>query len=331
MLVRCVHQYALWIGLAGAGLAAIALLFYTVFKKNITYIFPYVHHVKNRLAVFGPWYAPSKLFLAARIGTYALLIAALIRPVIVDERSRVRVKGRALMLLLDMSGSMQLFDDLNDRRSRFEVAKNELIRFIDQRVDDSLGLVIFGATAFSRCPLTYDKKLLQLMVGDLELGMINCEGTVLAGGLAMALNRLKAAKAKSKIVVMLTDGEPSCHDIAPGPVIELAKKLGVRVYTIGVGSEGGGYAQLPFQGVVQCQTPLNKNLLGMIAQETGGAFFRAERPDELATIYQKIDALERTELEVPRYTRFYELFPWLLIGALCCLFGEWVMRWWLVF
>ncbi|HBL99015.1 TPA: hypothetical protein DDZ86_05240 [Candidatus Dependentiae bacterium] len=298
--------------------------------KEPTYLYPFVHILRKEGVGSAPSFSVQRLALWLRWVALVMLLLGTARPQLLDESSRIFVEGRDIQLVLDVSGSMQLFDDLKDRRSRFDVAKQELLRFVGKREDDSLGVIIFGAMAFSRCPLTQDKKLLKDIVDSIELGIVNPDGTVLSAALALAIGRLRTSPAKSKIVILLTDGAPSPEDISPEPVIALAKKCGVKVYTIGVGSEGGGFIDSPLQGVIRLNTARNDALLQHIADETGGLFFKAERPEDVARVYESIDALEKTSYELPQYTRFVELFPVFLLVALALLTVELCMRWWWV-
>ncbi len=315
------------------GVLAVALA-YTILKycrREPLLEWPYAAVVKKLMAQSGRGWSIKRFVRFLRIFAVINLLLATARPQYVDEDSRLPVEGRDIMLVLDVSGSMQVFDDQKDRITRFDAAKREVLNFIERRVDDQLGLVFFAATAFSRCPLTHDKTLLKSLVSDLQLGMINPDGTVLSAALAVAVNRLRSSKAHTKIIIVLTDGAPSEYDIAPDEVISLAKQSGVKIYTIGVGSEEGGFAQVPFYGLVRCQTPLNVALLERFAHETGGAFFRAERPEEITRVYQTIDALEKSEYDVPRYTRQIELFPLFAWFAFLAVLSEILIRaWWVL-
>ena len=243
----------------------------------------------------------------------ALLIA---RPQLIDKQSQVNVEGIDIMLVLDVSGSMRMFEDLNDRTSRLQIAKDEAIKFVEKRDNDPIGLVIFAQEALSRCPVTLDKKMLESIIKDIQLGLINPEGTMLSKGLVMGINRMKKSKAKSKIVIALTDGEPTEGDLNPNIAIELAKKYGVKIYTIGIGSDGG-YFEHEFFGLQQAQSGIDRKLLHSIAQSTGGQFFEARRSQELAEIYETIDKLERTEYETNIYYKKYDIFmPFLWILAI---------------
>lgn len=246
----------------------------------------------------------------------SLLIA---QPQLVDKKSKVNVEGIDIILALDSSASMQLFDDLDDRRSRFEIAKEEAIRFVNKRENDPIGLVIFGLGAFSRCPLTLDKNILCKIIEDLFLGFINPNGTFLSTALLMSANRLKSSKAKSKIIILLTDGGSQGENVSPKDAVDIAKKLGIKVYTIGIGDEEGGY-YVPFGNMVtKTQSNFNRPLLMSIANETGGQFFHAKNAADMRRIYDEIDRLEKTELEVNIYTNYYEFFVPLLILVICIL------------
>ena len=245
----------------------------------------------------------------------ALLIA---RPQLIDKRSQVNVEGIDIVLALDVSGSMQCFDDIHDRRMRIDIAKEEAIKFVEKRENDPMGLIIFGNEALSRCPLTLDKKMLETIIKDTQLGIISPDGTLLIRGLIMAISRLKKSKAKSKIVVALTDGLPSEGDSDFRIAIELAKKYEIKLYMIGIGGEGG-YINHPFFGVQQTQSGIDMRLLTMLAQQTGGRAFEARRPEDLAHIYDTIDQLEKTHYETEMYQKKYDIFM-VFLWWLCALF-----------
>ena len=249
------------------------------------------------------------VFFFLRLATLLGLALLIMRPQWVDERSKIMVDGVDIILDIDVSGSMNVFDDTNDRRPRLTVAKDEAIRFVEKRTDDPIGLVIFGKEAISRCPLTLDKNVLKEAIAGLEIGIIDPDGTWLGTGLATAVNRLRNSKAKSKVIVLLTDGEPSPEKIDPELAMEMAKKFGIKVYTVGIGNEQGGYAIHPFFGsVVPAGSSLNVALLQKIADQTGGKFFRAKNPKDMRQIYDTIDRLEKTEHQTNIFHRYYEAF-----------------------
>ena len=230
------------------------------------------------------------------------------RPQWVDSRSKVNVEGVDIVLAMDISGSMELFDDVRDTRSRVEVAKSEAIRFIEKRTNDPIGVVIFGKDAISRCPLTLDKDMLKNIVGQLKIGTIDPNGTALGTGLATAVNRLKNSQAKSKIIILLTDGVPTPEKIEPDIAIDLAEQFGIKVYTVGIGSPKGGFIKHPLLGLQQVGVNLDMVLLNKIAKKTGGHAFRANNPSQMREIYNKIEALEKTEYQTDIFQRYYEAF-----------------------
>ncbi len=283
------------------------------FYKNSFYKFNFVKQIAQYSGSNKFFYKIIPYLL--RFFVLFLLLIAIARPQKPDSKTVTKVDGIDIMMVLDVSGSMQCFDDLKDRRSRFEVAKSEAIKFINKRTNDSIGLVIFAKDVVTRCPLTFDKKLLTGIVSDLQLGQIDHTDTMLGKSLVTALSRLEHAKSKSKIVILLTDGEPSQGDVSALVPIEMAKKLGIKIYTIGVGSDAGGYIQHPYFGISQCNVKVNTDLLQIIADKTGGKFFFAKSPEDVEKIYEIIDRLEKSEIEAPIFTRFKDYFwPLLLLG-----------------
>jgi Ca-activated chloride channel family protein len=250
-------------------------------------------------------YALRFLVLAA----LCLAVARLREP---DERSKVPVQGIDIMLVFDASGSMQLIDDRAIGRSRIDSAREEARTFIKKRIHDPMGLVIFSGVAVTRCPLTLDKHMLDEIVAQTGVDTIPVEGTVISEAIIVAANRLKKSKAASRIMIVLTDGAPSPHDKSPQVAAELAKKLGIKIYTIGVGSPEGGWYFNNFFGWQQHRTQYNEKLLHYFAQETGGSSFVAHNPEELERIYTTIDQLERSEHEMPQYAHYVEYFIYFL-------------------
>lgn len=283
-----------------------AYVYRFIFYKYPTYTFPLASDLKKSGAQATGIH--KKVFVALRGLVLLILIFLIPRPQWVDERSNINVEGVDIVITLDLSGSMRFFDDLRDRRTRIQVAKQEAVRFIDKRTNDPIGIVIFAKDALSRCPLTLDKKFLKDIVGSLKLGFINPEGTALATGLATAVNRLKDSKAKSKIIILLTDGMPEGDKISPDQAIEMAKEFGIKVYTIGIGNPKGTYVPLSPGHFQQIQTYFDPSLLKKIASQTGGLYFQANNPKEMRIIYDKIDMLERTKLETNMFSNYYEAF-----------------------
>lgn len=258
----------------------------------------------------------------------ALLLASLIfmiaRPQWVDSRSRVNVNGVDIIIALDVSGSMQLFDDKRNPQKRIDIAKREAIRFIHKRENDPMGIVIFGADAVSRCPLTLDKTILAGTTREIKLGVISENGTSLGTGIATAISKLQKSKAKSKIIILLTDGRPTpeTEKITIDQALELAKQFNIKIYAIGIGNKRGGYVQSAFGFIEQIPDAIDEKLLQHIANKTGGRFFRASKPQEMKQIYDTIDALEKTEYQTNLFSRYYEAFATFIWGILLLLFIE---------
>ena len=260
----------------------------------------------------------KKIFFLTRSLVLLILAFLIAKPQLVDSRSKVPVEGIDIVLVMDVSGSMQFQDYEDDNRSRFDVAKAEAIRFLQKRENDALGLVLFGKDAISRCPLTFDKTMLKDVVDELEIGTIDPDGTMLITAMVVAANRLKHSKAKSRVMIVLTDGEPSEGDMDSSVAIEIAKKLGIKIYTIGIGSEEEQLLMHPLYGVI-AKPKVNKELLTQVAHATGGQYFMAHQARDMRRIYDTIDQLEKTKQEVPVFGTFYDVFipfVFLLMGMI---------------
>lgn len=282
----------------------------------------YVYPLAGTLAAKGLTRAPThkRVFWLLRILVLVILALLIAKPQLVDLRSSVQLEGIDIVIVLDASASMQFQDYDDDQRSRFQVAKDEALRFVDKRIDDAFGLVLFGKDALSRIPLTMDKKLIHTIISGLELGFIDPDGTVLANGIITAANRLKNSQAKSKIMIVLTDGAPSDHDADPAIAIELAQKLGIKIYTIGIGSDEDQYIMHPFMGLIP-KPKINRPLLVKIAQETGGNFFLARNSKDMRAVYDTIDQLEKTTRDTSLYNTSYDIFvPGVVVIIILLLF-----------
>lgn len=313
-MLRFVYPIVLYIGIPLLGLVA---LWRWLYHKKPYYIFSstqLLHHAQTAATRIY-----DHLIFLLRTTAVFSLIFALARLQSADQRSQMPVEGVDIMLVLDISDSMRSFDDLKDTRQRIEVAREEALKFIDKRTNDPMGLVLFAHGIVSRCPLTLDKNILQQLMRETTIGLVNPSGTYLSWGIVAAANRLKESHAKSKIMIVLTDGEPSPGDINPEFAIDLVKKLGIKIYTIGIGSESGGFMQHPFFGVTRVPYKLNTELLEKFAQETHGQFFLAQNAQDMERIYTTIDKLERTEhnLQYARYTDYFVYFLWLAFLCLC--------------
>jgi len=254
------------------------------------------------------------------------LIIALARPQTRYDEQLVNGEGIDIVLCLDISGSM-LAQDFTP--NRMEAAKNVAGECIDHRPTDRIGLVIFSGESFTMCPLTSDRNVLKTQLYNVQSGLLE-DGTAIGSGLATGVDRLRNSPSKSKVIILLTDGENNGGLIDPNTAKEIAKSIGVRVYTIGMGTEG--YAQVPVQtpgGVVLQREKVNidEKLLTQIAKETGGQYYRATDNESLKNIYSEIDRLERSKIEVTAIRRFNEqFFPFALAAALLLLL-ELTLRW----
>ena len=255
-----------------------------------------------------------------RFAVISCLIIALARPQSVSSKQNISTEGIDIVLEIDISGSM-LAEDFTP--NRLEAAKEVADEFIDGRRNDRIGLVIFSAESFTQCPLTTDYPVLKNLLGEVKNGMI-ADGTAIGLALANGVNRLKDSKAKSKVIILLTDGVNNRGEIDPLTAAKIAATYGIRVYTVGVGAQGmAPYpVQTPF-GIRRqmMQVDLDEKTLQAVADMTGGKYFRATDNSKLKAIYQEIDKLERTKIEVTAYKRYTELFPqWLGLGALLLVF-----------
>ena len=261
-----------------------------------------------------------------RIISLILLITAFARPQEVDVEREFETKGVDIVLALDISGSM-LAEDFKPE-NRISVAKTEAKKFITGRQNDRIGLVVFAKQSYTQCPLTLDYRILDALIDGIEVGLIK-DGTAIGLGIATAVNRLRESNAKSKIIILLTDGENNAGNIDPVTAAELAKSFGIRIYTIGIGR--GGLVPFPIEDpifgkrYVQAEVKIDEKILKRIADITDGIFFQAKDASSLAKVYQKIDSLERTEVKVKEYSSFRELYHWVLIPGFFLLLFEVVL------
>lgn len=309
--VRCAHPVYIIILIA---VIVVAIVVRKLLRKTVVYRYSLGQALKHNGS--GAAHIHKKIFYLLRLLTLLLLAIIIAKPQIVDRRSKIPVQGIDIVLVLDVSGSMQFRDYDDDERSRFDVAKAEAIRFIEKRDSDALGLVLFGKDTVSRCPITFDKQLLKNVVDELNLGVIDSDGTMLVTGMVTAANRLKHSQSSSKVMIVLTDGEPSEGDMDPSVGIEVAKKLGIKIYTVGIGSEQEQLFRHPLYGVI-AKPKVNKELLTKIASETGGHYFLARSAADMRSIYDTIDALEKTDHEVPMFSLYYDL----LVPAVAIIMG----------
>ncbi|MHB8930398.1 MAG: vWA domain-containing protein [Melioribacteraceae bacterium] len=261
--------------------------------------------LKEKLADLPAW---------LKIASLAFFIVAAARPQSFSSGENLHTEGIDIAMVLDISGSM-LAEDF--KPNRVEAAKKVIDDFIAGRTNDRIGLVIFSGESFTQCPLTVDYSVLRGLLKEIHTGMIE-DGTAIGNAIANGVNRLKDSKSKSKVMILLTDGVNNRGEVDPLTAAQIAQKFGIRIYTVGVGTVGE--APYPFQtpfGVRYQMVPveIDENILQQIAKITGGKYFRATDNRKLVHIYDEIDKLEKTRVEVTSYRQAKELFyGWAFIG-----------------
>lgn len=263
-----------------------------------------------------------------RVLSIGFIIVALARPRTTEVSSEtVGAEGIDIVMALDISGSM-LAEDL--KPNRLEASKKVAIDFVGDRTNDRVGLVVYSGEAFTQCPLTTDHAVLKNLLSEVKLGMIENRRTAIGMGLATAVNRLKESKAKSKVVILLTDGVNNTGFVDPTTAAEIAETYGIRTYTIGVGTKG--MAPYPMEDIFgrtvyqDVEVKIDEELLQQIADKTGGKYFRATDNKKLAAIYEEIDELEKTKLEELNYYKYEEKFFVFVLIASLLFFIEWLFR-----
>lgn len=265
------------------------------------------------------------ILFALRAACVTLLIIVLARPQATNKFQNVSTEGIDIMLALDISGSMLARDFKPDR---LEASKNVATEFISGRPYDRIGLVVFSGESFTQCPMTTDHAVLINLLREIKSGMIE-DGTAIGMGLATAVNRLKDSQAKSKVIILLTDGVNNRGEIAPETAAGIAKTFGIRVYTIGVGTQGmAPYpVNTPF-GIQYQDLPveIDEGILKQIASTTGGKYFRATDNNKLEEVYHEIDKLEKSKINVRQFSRKDEMYLIPALIAFCLLAVEILVR-----
>ncbi len=263
---------------------------------------------------YGVWLAPVLQWIA-----FTLIVLALARPQDKNTTIERSAEGIDIVMALDISTSMKA-EDL--KPNRFEAARNVALDFIDKRLSDRIGLVVFARKSFTVVPPTLDYELLKRLLNNVEMGIIE-DGTAIGMGIATAVNRLKESEAKSKVIILLTDGQNNSGKIDPVTAADLALSYNIKIYTIGAGTMGT--APYPVQDPIfgkryqNVKVEIDEEMLTEIAQMSGGEYFRATDTQELEQIYDQIDELERTEVDELIYTDFTDLYAWYLLPAILCL------------
>ena len=308
ILVPLMAAWYFWRGRKGT--APLSLSGFENLDDNMTSVRVWLRHV---LAVL-------------RMAVVVLIVVVLARPQSSNQWEQVTTEGIDIVMCMDISGSMQAMDF---KPNRLEAAKNVGIEFVNARQNDRFGLVVFAGESFTQCPMTTDRAVVINFLKEIDFGVIE-DGTAIGMGLATAVNRIKESKAKSKVIILLTDGVNNRGDVGPVTAAELAAGYGIRVYTIGVGSHGNAPIQLQdmFGRTITQSMPveIDEKVLQLIAESTDGAYFRATNNNKLREIYQEIDQLERTRLDVKQFSKKKEEYFPFLLAALLILLAEVLLR-----
>lgn len=271
----------------------------------------------------------GKILLLLRWLTLALFIIALAQPRFIKGESTSHASGIDIVVAIDLSGSMASEDfELSGKRvDRLTMAKDVLQKFISKRPADRIGLVAFAGRAYIASPLTLDHDFLLQNLERLHLGMIE-DRTAIGSGLTSSLNRLRDQQSKSKIVILMTDGQNNAGKVPPLTAADVAQTLKVKVYTVGVGTRGTAPFPAgidPFSGkkvYQQMKVDIDEETLTKIAERTGGKYFRADNSENFRKIYDEIDRLEKTDFDVKKFRQYDELFSWVILGGLFVLLLE---------
>lgn len=251
------------------------------------------------------------------------IVVALARPITYNGHSSSKVEGTDIIIALDISPSMGASDF---KPNRFEAAKEVASAFVNQRPNDNIGLVIFSGESLSLMPLTNDRGAIINALKDVKIGTLS-DGTAIGDGLSSSINRILPGQAKSKSIILITDGANNAGDVPPSTATQIAKQNGIRVYTIGVGTNGNISISDPYGfSTTTIETKIDEDLLKNIANTTGGKYFRAKNEHVLSDVFAEIDKLEKTKLDVTRHTTAEENFmPWVL-AAICAISLQMLLR-----
>lgn len=284
---------------------------YPSFQISDLSIFPQKRRRWKEYLLYGTWFL--------RILVFTLLVIALARPQSTSSKQNVSVEGIDIVMAMDISGSMRAEDF---KPNRLEASKDVAKEFIRGRNNDRIGLVVFSGESFTQCPLTTDHGVLLNLIDEVKSGMIE-DGTAIGDGLGTAVNRLKESQAVSKVIILLTDGENNRGFIDPLSAAEIASVYNLRVYTIGVGTIG--LAPFPIETPFgmqyqQVEVRIDEKLLSQIADMTGGKYFRATNKKKLEDIYNEIDQLEKSKIDVTEFSKKKEEFlPFAMAGLIILL------------
>ena len=266
----------------------------------------------------------NTLLKSGQLLTLILIIIGLSRPQLIDTIKETSVEVVDMILVLDISSSM-LADDFQP--NRLEAVKKTAINFINSRQSDRIGIIVFAGESFIQCPLTVDKSVLKSLIDEINIVSKEYDGTAIGMAIANATNRLRKSLVKSKVMVLLSDGSNNSGEIDPRTAAELALQYDIKIYTIGAGTNQA-FTRIPGRGLIKNE--IDEETLKFIANKTGGKFFRATDIKALESIYNEIDTLERSEIEVKEYSNYTEIYIWILFPALILgLFIEFYKRFFL--
>ncbi len=255
------------------------------------------------------------------------LIIGIARPRVVDSLRETKVDIVDIILVIDISSSMLAQDFAPDR---LEAVKETAKHFIANRTSDRIGILVFAKETFVQCPLTVDKDVLKSLLSEISVAEKSYDGTAIGMAIANATNRLRNSPAASKLMILLSDGSNNAGELDPVTAADLAQQFGIKIYTVGAGKKGTAPYPVddPLYGrrLMQVEVDMDEPTLKQIAKITGGQYFRAENETKLAEIYELIDQLERTEIQIKEYTEYHELFGWLLVPAFIFCLGYEVLN-----
>lgn len=293
-------------------------------RESGTLKFSNLSLVKNLGKPISLFFRHIPVFL--RILVLSLLILGLARPQTGTTTQEVETEGIDIVLALDISSSMKALDF--KPKNRLYVAKQAASDFIENRYSDRIGLVVFAKYSFTQCPLTLDYSILKDLLSEVDIGMVE-DGTAIGMAIATSVNRLKDSEAKSKVIILLTDGQNNAGKIDPITAAKLANTYDIKIYTIGAGKKGRvPYPARDFFGretVTYYEIPVDDELLTRVAETTDGMYFRATNKEELKTIYEQIDEMEKTKIETSSYTEYDELNIYFLLPALILFMVELIL------
>ena len=277
-------------------------------KKEATFLISSKQFLSQKIINSGR----KKYFLlkSGQLLTLILIIIGLSRPQLVDKITETSVEVVDMILVLDISSSM-LADDFQP--NRLEAVKKTAINFINSRKSDRIGIIVFAGEPFIQCPLTVDKSVLKSLVDEINIVSKEYDGTAIGMAIANATNRLRKSLVKSKVMVLLSDGSNNSGEIDPRTAAELASQYDIKIYTIGAGTNQA-FSRIPGRGLIKNE--IDEETLKFISNKTGGRFFRATDIEALESIYNEIDTLERSEIEVKEYSNYTEMYIWILFPAL---------------